>query len=127
MTVTSGILQPILRSVQKGTLATGPITVAVGTTYYSPNITTDGYNYAAIWPASVSGGTGNPNRRQYGWDGTLLGVDNASSGNAPAGMADENYATFYTPPIFNQINFSWTNNDASNATVLGNINYTLTT
>ncbi len=127
MTVTSGIVQPILRTVQQGTLATGPITVAVGTTFQSPNLDTTGFSYAVIWPSTVSGGVGNITRRQVTRDGALIGYDGSSNGAPPQGLTREGNAAFYWPPINDVVTWSWTNTDSANATLLGDINYTLTT
>jgi len=70
----------------QGTLVATNTSVAVGTTYATPYLKTTGFRFAAIWPNTISGGTGNVNRRQAAWDGTLTGVDNASSGDPPSGF-----------------------------------------
>ncbi len=116
-----------LRTVQQGTIATGPVTVAVGTSWQCPQLDTTGFSYAVIWPKTVSGGSGNVSRRQYTRDGLLSGVDNASNGATPQGMADQSWVMFYHPPINDAVSWMWSNNDATNATVIGDINYTLTT
>ena len=104
----------------------GPITVAVGTSYAPPSLSTTGFTYAIIWPSSITGGTGNINRSQYGRDGTLLGYDGSSAGDPPPGMGRQNFAAFYSPPINDAVAWTWNNTDSTNATVLGNILYTLT-
>ena len=110
---------------QKNGVLAQSITVAAGTTYTSPALQTAGYSWAAIWPTTPTGGTLSVNRRQYGFDGTLIGFDGASNGAPPYGMSAQGYAAFYQQPVFDYVDYQLVNSSGTEAAEVPAVNFTL--
>ena len=102
-------------------LASGPITIPASGSYNTPVIDTNGFHYAQMVPASVSGsGTLAIGGTRQRLKGVLTWIHN-SGYNAPPGMTGEGGALGWGPPINDGIYGTWNNSSTTASLTLGDI------
>ena len=102
-------------------LAYGPITIPAGGSYTTPVVATNGFHYAQMVPASVSGsGTLAIGGTRQRLKGVLTWIHN-SGWNAPPGMTEEGGALGWGPPINDGIYGTWDNSSTTASLTLGDI------
>lgn len=100
------------------------VTVPAGASYYTPTLATNGYRYAQIALANVSG-TFNVNGMRQSLLGTLTFIHNAGV-NVPSGMGgSQNYATVFNPPINDAVSMQYTNASSTAQATIGQAIYSL--
>ena len=116
-----GSLAPV--ATKEGVLVQGPITVAASATYETPSLNTNGYHYATIVPAAVSGSFSLLGTRQS-VQGTLAWINN-SGNQPPPGMGANGGALGWSAPINDAIFGGWINSSSTATLTLGDILYVL--
>ena len=102
-------------------IASGPITIPAGGSYNTPVVETNGFHYAQMVPASLSGsGTLAVGGVRQTLKGVITWVHNAGY-NAPPGMTGEGGALGWGPPINDGIYGTWNNSSTTASLTLGDI------
>lgn len=119
--VLTGSLAPV--ATKEGVLVQGPITVAASANYETPLLNTNGYHYATIVPAAVSGSFSLLGTRQL-VQGTMAWFHNGES-QPPPGMGSIGGALGWSAPINDAIFGGWLNSSSTATLTLGDILYVL--
>ena len=111
-------IPPTLRRA-KSWVIDSDIMVPAGGSYTTPVVATNGFHYAQMVPASLSGsGTLAIGGLRQTLKGVLTWVHN-SGYNPPPGMIEENGALGWGPPINDGIYGMWNNSSSTDSLIIG--------